>query len=60
VKFWRCFIGGFLLDVTYEDLVPLCLVTLLHPPKNGFDLLVFYKVFGKTFLRVDFLFPLIE
>jgi hypothetical protein len=48
------------LDVTYEDLVPLCLVTLLHPPKNGFDLLVFYKVFGKTFLRVDFLFPLIE
>jgi hypothetical protein len=31
-----------------------------NPPKNGFDLLVFCGVFGKTFLRVNFLFPLIE
>jgi hypothetical protein len=28
--FWGCFFEGFLLDVTYEDLVPICLVILLQ------------------------------
>jgi hypothetical protein len=29
-KFWERFFEGFLLDLTYEDLVPLCLVTLIQ------------------------------
>jgi hypothetical protein len=37
-KFWGCFIEVFLLDVTYEDLVPLFLVILLQQTlRNGFD-----------------------
>ena len=59
-KFWEHFFEGFLLDVTYEDLVPLCLVTLLQQTlRNGFDLVVFGGVRGKVFLRVDFRFLLI-
>jgi hypothetical protein len=54
-KFWGGFIEGFLLDVTYEDLVPLCFVILLQPTlRNGFNLVVFGGVLGKVFLRVDF------
>jgi hypothetical protein len=35
---WGCFFEGFLLDVTYEDLVPLCLVILLQQTlQNGSD-----------------------
>jgi hypothetical protein len=50
-----------LLDVTYEDLVPLCLVILLQQTlRNGFNLVVFGDVLGKVFLRVDFRFLLIE
>jgi hypothetical protein len=49
------------MDVTYEDLVPLCLVILLQQiPRNGFDLVVFDGVHGKVFLRVDFRILLIE
>jgi hypothetical protein len=37
-KFWGRFIEVFLLDVTYEDLVPLFLVILLQQTlRNGFD-----------------------
>jgi hypothetical protein len=37
-KFWGRFFKGFLLDVTYEDLVPLCLVILLQQTlRNGFN-----------------------
>jgi hypothetical protein len=37
-KFLGHFFEGFLLDVTYEDLVPLCLVILLQQTlRNGFD-----------------------
>jgi hypothetical protein len=58
--FWRRFFEGFLLDVTYEDLVPLCLVILLlQTLLNSFDLVVFGGVRGKVFLRVDFRFLLI-
>jgi hypothetical protein len=47
-------------DVTYEDLVPLCLVILLQQTlRNGFDLVVFGRVHGKVFLRVNFQFILI-
>jgi hypothetical protein len=36
------FFEGFLLDVTYEDLMPLFLVILLQQTlQNGFDLVVF-------------------
>jgi hypothetical protein len=60
----RCegfFFMGFLLDVTYEDLVPLCLVILIEQTlRNGFDLDVFCSFHGKVFLRVDFRFLLIE
>jgi hypothetical protein len=52
---------GFLLDVTYEDLVPLCLVILLQQTLgNSFNLGVFSGFLGKVFLRVDFRFVLIE
>jgi hypothetical protein len=60
VTFWRRFFEGLLLDVTYEDLVPLCLVTLLQQTlRNGFDLMVVGGVRGKVFLRVNFRFLLI-
>jgi hypothetical protein len=60
-KFWGRFFEGFLLDVTYEDLVPLCLVILIQQTlRNGFDLGVFGGFYGKVFLRVDFRFLLIE
>jgi hypothetical protein len=37
-KFWGHFFEGFLLDVTFEDLVPLCSVILLQQTlRNGFD-----------------------
>jgi hypothetical protein len=56
-----CFFEGFLLYVTYEDLVPLCLVTLLQQTlRNGFNLVVFGGVLGEVLLRVDFRFLLIE
>jgi hypothetical protein len=56
-KFW----GVSLRDVTYEDLVPLCLVILLQQYLgNGFDLCVFSGFHGKVFLRVDFQFLLIQ
>jgi hypothetical protein len=49
------FLEGFLLDVMYDDLVPLCLVTLiLQTLRNSFDLGVFGGFLGKVFLRVDF------
>jgi hypothetical protein len=36
------FFEGFMLDVMYEELVPLCLVILLQLTlRNGFDLVVF-------------------
>jgi hypothetical protein len=54
-KFWACFFQGFLLDVTYEDFVPLCLVILIQQTlRNGFDLGIFGGFHGKVFLRVDF------
>jgi hypothetical protein len=60
-KFWGCFFEGLLLDVRYEDLVPLCLVILIQQTlRNGFDLGVFDGFHGKVFLRVDFRFLLIE
>jgi hypothetical protein len=60
-KFWGCFFEGSLLDVTYEDLVPLCLVILIQQTlRNGFNLVVFGGLHGKVFLRVDFRFLLIE
>jgi hypothetical protein len=60
-KFWGRFFEGFLLDVMYEDLVPLFLVILLQQSlRNGFDLAVFGDFHGKVFLRVDFRFLLIE
>jgi hypothetical protein len=55
------FFEGFLLDVTYEDLVPLCLVILIQQTlRNGFDLGVFYGFNGMVFFMVDFRFLLIE
>jgi hypothetical protein len=37
-KFWGHFFGGFLLDVMYEDLLPLCLVIFLQQTlRNGFN-----------------------
>jgi hypothetical protein len=55
------FFEGLLLDVTYEDLVPLFLVILIQQTlRNGFDLGVFGGFHGKVFLRVDFRFLLIE
>jgi hypothetical protein len=46
---------GFLLDVTYEDLVPLFLVILIQQTlRNGFDLGVFGGFHGKVSLVVDF------
>jgi hypothetical protein len=60
-RFWGCFFEGFLLDVMYEDLVPLFLVILIHQTlRNGFDLGVFGGFHGKVFLWVDFRFLLIE
>jgi hypothetical protein len=60
-KIWGHFFEGFLLDVTYEDLVPLCLVILIQQTlRNGFDLGDFGGFHGKVFLRVDFRFLLIE
>jgi hypothetical protein len=60
-KFWGRFFEGFLLDVTYEDLMPLCPVILLQQTlRNGFNLVVFVGFHGKVFLRVDFRFLLIE
>jgi hypothetical protein len=54
-KFWGGFFEGFLLDVMYEDLVPLCLVILIQQTfRNGFDLGVVGGFLGKVFLRVDF------
>jgi hypothetical protein len=50
-----------LFDVTYEDLVPLCLVILIQQTlRNDFDLGVFGGFHWKVFLRVDFRFLLIE
>jgi hypothetical protein len=47
VKFWGRFFEGFLLDVTYEDLVPLCLVILLQQTlRNSFNLVGFSGVDG--------------
>jgi hypothetical protein len=55
------FFEGFWLDITYEDLVPLCLVILIQQTlRNGFDLGVFGGFHGKVFLMVDFRFLLIE
>jgi hypothetical protein len=60
-KFWGSLFDGFLLDVMYEDLVPLCLVILIQQTlRNGFDLGVFGGFHGKVLLRVDFRFLLIE
>jgi hypothetical protein len=60
VRFCERFFEKLLLHITYEDLVPLFLVTLLHQTlRNGFDLVVFGGVHGKLFLRVDFRFLLI-
>jgi hypothetical protein len=60
-KIWGRFFEGFLLDVTYEDLVPLCLVTLIQQTlRNGFDLGAFGGFHGKVLLRVDFRFLMIE
>jgi hypothetical protein len=60
-KFWGRFFVGFLLDVMYEDVVPLCLVILLQQTLgNSFNLGVFSGFLGKVFLRVDFRFVLIE
>jgi hypothetical protein len=54
------FFEGFLLDVTYEDLVPLFLVILIQQTlRNGFGLGVFGGFHGKVFLRVNFRFLLI-
>jgi hypothetical protein len=54
-KFWGRFFEGLLLDATYEDLVPLCLVILIQQTlRNEFDLGVFGGFHGKVFLRVDF------
>jgi hypothetical protein len=54
-KFRGCFLKGFLLDVTYEDLLPLCLVIFLQQTlQNNFNLVVFGRILGKVFLRVDF------
>jgi hypothetical protein len=59
-KFSGRFFEGFLMDVTYEDLVPLCLVILLQQSlRNDFDLGVFGGFHGKVFLSVDFRFLLI-
>jgi hypothetical protein len=50
-----------LLDVTYEDVVPFCLVILIQQAlRNVFDLDVFGGFHGKVFLRFDFRFLLIE
>jgi hypothetical protein len=50
-----------LLDVTYEDHVPLFLVTLTQQTlQNGYDLGAFCGFHGKVFLRVDFRCHLIE
>jgi hypothetical protein len=55
------FFEVFLLDVMYEDIVPLCLVILLQQSlRNGFDLSPFAGLHGKEFLRVDFRFLLVE
>jgi hypothetical protein len=60
-KFWGRFFEGFLLDVTYVDLVPLFLVILLEQTLwNGFNLGVFGVFLGKVFSRVDIQFLLIE
>jgi hypothetical protein len=49
-----------MLDVTYEDRVPLCLVISFQQTlQKSFNLVVFVGVHGKVFLRVDFLFLLI-
>jgi hypothetical protein len=49
------FLWGIFLDVTYEDLVPLCLVILIQQTlRNGFDLGDLGGFHGKVFLRVDF------
>jgi hypothetical protein len=46
---------GFLLDVTHEDLVPLCLVILIQQTlRNDFDLGVFSSFYGKVFMRLTF------
>jgi hypothetical protein len=60
-KFWGRFFEGFLLDVTYEDLVPLCSEILIQQTlRNGFNLGVFGGFNWKVFLRVNFRFLLIE
>jgi hypothetical protein len=60
-KIWGRFFEGFLLDVTFEDLVPLCLVTLIQQTlRNGVDLGAFGGFHGKVLLRVDFRFLMIE
>jgi hypothetical protein len=47
-KFWGRFFEGFLLDVTYENLVPLFLVILIQQTlRNGFDLDVFVVSMGR-------------
>jgi hypothetical protein len=60
-KFWGRFFEGFLLDVTYEDLVPFCLVILIQQTlRSGFNMVVFGGVLGKVLFRVDFRFLLIK
>jgi hypothetical protein len=50
-----------LLDVTYEDLEPLCLVILIQQTlRNSFDLGDFGGFHKKVFLGVDFRLFLIE
>jgi hypothetical protein len=54
-KVLGCFFEGFLLVVTYEDLLPFFLVILLQQYlQNCFDLDAFGGFHGKVFLRVDF------
>jgi hypothetical protein len=54
VKFWGRFFEGFLLDVTYEDLVPLCLVILLQQTlRNSFNLVGFSGVDGWLPIPLD-------
>jgi hypothetical protein len=49
-EFWGRFFEGFLLDVTYEDLAPLCFVILIQQTlRNSFDLGVFGGFRGKVF-----------
>jgi hypothetical protein len=60
-EFWGWFLAGFLLGVTYEDLVPLWLVTLPHElPWINLDLVVFRVARVHDLEGQDPWFPLIE